>query len=117
MLVKCACQFEMLWWNSEQYTPTNQPLAPARIIGVERKPNYAAYDLALLLVIFFHRYVNIVLPKIKTKYLCNYKFLYNFIFCRFVQKQMGIWRSSSEDEHNLYRIYKAKSNTHVADAG
>lgn len=55
VLIKCFCQFEILWWNSDAAIPPNQPLAPARIIGVERKLNYASHDLMLLLVIFFHR--------------------------------------------------------------
>lgn len=54
VLVKCICQFEMFWWNS-QPIPQNNPLATARIIGLEKKKNYASYDLALLMVVFFHR--------------------------------------------------------------
>lgn len=70
MLIKCVCQLHVVWWNADPITPNN-PLAPARIIGIEKNANYAVYDLALLLVIFFHR---------------------------FVQKQMGIWRSVTDDE-------------------
>lgn len=54
VLVKCLCQFEMFWANS-QPIPPNSPLAPARIIGLEKKKNYASFDLALLMVVFFHR--------------------------------------------------------------
>lgn len=46
-------------------------MAPARIIGIEKKQNYATYDLILLLVVFFHR---------------------------FVQKQMGIWKTGYSDD-------------------
>lgn len=46
-------------------------MAADRIIGIEKKENYASYDLILLLVIFFHR---------------------------FVQKQMGIWKTGYDDE-------------------
>ena len=56
VLLKCISQFEMLWWNQQEITP-NQPLAAPRIVGVEKKKNYAAFDLALLLVVFFHRFV------------------------------------------------------------
>lgn len=70
MLIKCVCQLHVVWWNADPITPNN-PLAPARIIGIEKNAKYAVYDLALLLVIFFHR---------------------------FVQKQMGIWRSVPDDD-------------------
>lgn len=53
VLIKCVCQLQIVWWN--QSPITTNPMAPARIIGIEQKPNYASYDLALLMVIFFHR--------------------------------------------------------------
>ncbi|XP_059615886.1 piezo-type mechanosensitive ion channel component isoform X4 [Phlebotomus argentipes] len=70
VLLKCVSQFELLWWN-EQAIPPNQPLAPARIIGIEKKKNYATYDLALLLVLFFHR---------------------------FMLKTLGLWKSDFKEE-------------------
>lgn len=70
VLIKCVCQLHIVWWNADPIPP-NLPLAPARIIGIEKNANYADFDLALLLVIFFHR---------------------------FVQKQMGIWRSVPDDD-------------------
>lgn len=54
VLLKCVSQFDMLWWNQQEITP-NQPLAAARILGIEKKKGYATYDLALLLILFFHR--------------------------------------------------------------
>ena len=56
VLLKCLCQFEVLWWNKDKILP-NQPFAPARILGIERKKGYATYDLILLLVVFCHRII------------------------------------------------------------
>lgn len=70
VLIKCVCQLHIVWWNADPL-PTKNPLAPARIIGIERNASYADCDLALLLVIFFHR---------------------------FVLKQMGIWRAVPDEE-------------------
>jgi piezo-type mechanosensitive ion channel component 1/2 len=56
VLIKAACQFEAWFWN-DKAIPDGQPFAPARILGIERKPNYALYDLILLLVVFCHRII------------------------------------------------------------
>lgn len=56
VLIKAACQFEAWFWNSKAI-PDNQPFAPARILGIEKKPNYAMFDLILLLVVFCHRII------------------------------------------------------------
>lgn len=56
VLIKCACQFEAWFWNSQPIT-ANQPFAPARILGIEKKNGYATYDLILLLVVFCHRII------------------------------------------------------------
>lgn len=56
VLLKCLCQFEVLWWNQGKILP-NQPFAPARILGIERKKGYATYDLILLMVVFCHRII------------------------------------------------------------
>lgn len=57
-------------------------MAAPRIIGVEIRPNHATYDLILLLVVFFHR---------------------------FVQKQMGIWKTGYSDED--YTVQPIDPNT------
>lgn len=56
VLIKCACQFEAWFWNNQPIT-ANQPFAPARILGIEKKNGYATYDLILLLVVFCHRII------------------------------------------------------------
>lgn len=56
VLIKCACQFEAWFWNQDDIPP-NQPFAPARMLGIEKKKGYATYDLILLLVVFCHRII------------------------------------------------------------
>ena len=56
VLIKCVCQFEAWFWN-QTAIPSNQPFAPARILGIEKKKGYATYDLILLLVVFCHRII------------------------------------------------------------
>ncbi|XP_052564946.1 piezo-type mechanosensitive ion channel component isoform X6 [Culex pipiens pallens] len=73
VILKCVCQFDMLWWNQREIAP-NQPFAPARIIGIEHKEGYATYDLALLLVLFCHR---------------------------FILKSLGLWKSDFVDESEV----------------
>uniref|UniRef100_A0A1L8DF30 Putative piezo-type mechanosensitive ion channel component isoform x14 n=1 Tax=Nyssomyia neivai TaxID=330878 RepID=A0A1L8DF30_9DIPT len=87
VLLKCVSQFELLWWN-EQPIPPNQPLAPARIIGIEKKKNYATYDLALLLVLFFHR---------------------------FMLKTLGLWKSDFKEEPISEGPYQVNQNSGNAE--
>ncbi|KAJ0182013.1 hypothetical protein K1T71_002735, partial [Dendrolimus kikuchii] len=56
VLIKSMFQFEILPWN-QKAIPANMPFSAPRIIGIERKFNYALYDLLLLLIIFFHRFM------------------------------------------------------------
>ncbi|KAL0894989.1 hypothetical protein ABMA27_013468 [Loxostege sticticalis] len=69
VLIKSMFQFEILPWN-QKAIPANMPFTAPRIIGIERKYNYALYDLLLLLIIFFHR---------------------------FMLKSLGLWKESSPD--------------------
>ncbi|XP_026674428.1 piezo-type mechanosensitive ion channel component isoform X4 [Ceratina calcarata] len=55
VIVKCIFQLEVLPWNRD--AAPNNPLFTPRIMGVERKHNYALWDLLLLLVVFFHRFM------------------------------------------------------------
>lgn len=55
VVVKYLFQFDFFPWN--QVERLNAPFWPPRIIGVEKKNRYAVYDLALLLVVFFHRFM------------------------------------------------------------
>ncbi|XP_061378208.1 piezo-type mechanosensitive ion channel component isoform X4 [Danaus plexippus] len=56
VLIKSMFQFEILPWN-QKAIPANMPFTAPRIIGIERKYNYALYDLLLLLIIFLHRFM------------------------------------------------------------
>ncbi|XP_063932118.1 piezo-type mechanosensitive ion channel component isoform X3 [Zophobas morio] len=56
VLIKCMFQFDIIPWNQSQAI-TNNPFYPPRIIGIERHPTYAVWDLLLLLVVFFHRFM------------------------------------------------------------
>ncbi|XP_063529378.1 piezo-type mechanosensitive ion channel component isoform X2 [Cydia strobilella] len=69
VLIKSMFQFEILPWNQKVY-PANMPFTAPRIIGIERKGNYALYDLLLLLIIFLHR---------------------------FMLKSLGLWKESSPE--------------------
>lgn len=83
VLLKCICQFESLPWNLT-LIPPNSPLHPARIIGIEKKKDYATYDLALLLILFLHR---------------------------FMLKSLGLWKSDFKDEQPISEgIYVVKDN-------
>ncbi|XP_043493596.1 piezo-type mechanosensitive ion channel component isoform X2 [Polistes fuscatus] len=53
VIMKCIFQLDFIPWN--QIATSNHPLFGPRIIGVERQPNYALWDLLLLLMVFFHR--------------------------------------------------------------
>ncbi|RZF34695.1 hypothetical protein LSTR_LSTR002777 [Laodelphax striatellus] len=55
IVIKCLFQFKILSWDEQ--APDNRPFFLPRIIGIERKPNYVTFDLALLLVVFIHRSV------------------------------------------------------------
>ncbi|XP_044744035.1 piezo-type mechanosensitive ion channel component isoform X4 [Chrysoperla carnea] len=66
VIIKCMFQFQFLPWNDTDFN-TN-PFFPPRILGILRKPQYAVYDLLLLLVIFFHRSMLKSLGLWKTSY-------------------------------------------------
>lgn len=70
VLMKCMFQFDIIPWNKNQGV-INSPMYPPKIIGIERNSSYAVYDLLLLLVVFFHRFV---------RYLLIYRFLLKQFF-------------------------------------
>ncbi|XP_011880859.1 PREDICTED: piezo-type mechanosensitive ion channel component 1 isoform X3 [Vollenhovia emeryi] len=55
VIIKCIFQLEMIPWN--QKPPKSHPLYEPRIIGILKRPNYALWDLLLLLILFFHRFM------------------------------------------------------------
>ncbi|XP_065164464.1 piezo-type mechanosensitive ion channel component isoform X3 [Atheta coriaria] len=53
VLIKCMFQFQILPWNQAETGAVDI----TSMIGIERKKNYALWDLILLLVVYFHRYM------------------------------------------------------------
>nr|XP_006818270.1 PREDICTED: piezo-type mechanosensitive ion channel component 2-like [Saccoglossus kowalevskii] len=59
VLVKFFFQFGFWPWNSEpeRIEHMDDPFWWPRVIGIDKRDSYAAYDLAILLALFFHRSV------------------------------------------------------------
>ncbi|XP_012229785.1 piezo-type mechanosensitive ion channel component isoform X2 [Linepithema humile] len=55
VIIKCIFQLELIPWN--QVAPPNYPLYLPRIMGILKRKNYALWDLLLLLMLFFHRFM------------------------------------------------------------
>lgn len=56
VVIKYIFQFQFWPWNAKAALKFSPFFAP-RILGIEQSPRYAHYDLALLLVLFFHRFM------------------------------------------------------------
>ncbi|XP_072762679.1 piezo-type mechanosensitive ion channel component isoform X7 [Anoplolepis gracilipes] len=54
VIIKCIFQLELI--PSPRVPPSN-PLYVPRIMGILKRPNYALWDLLLLLILFFHRFM------------------------------------------------------------
>ncbi|XP_026827290.1 piezo-type mechanosensitive ion channel component isoform X4 [Ooceraea biroi] len=52
VIIKCIFQLEIIW---NRQAPPSSPFYIPRIMGIEKRPNYALWDLLLLLMLFFHR--------------------------------------------------------------
>ncbi|GFQ76286.1 piezo-type mechanosensitive ion channel component [Trichonephila clavata] len=56
VVLKYLFQFYFFPWNDSE-PPPNNPFYPTIIFGIRKDDNYAGYDLAVLLVVFFHRFM------------------------------------------------------------
>lgn len=56
VLIKCIFQFKLIWINYA-HTASSSPVGIQELFGVDLDPNYAIYDLLVLLALFFHRYI------------------------------------------------------------
>lgn len=56
VVLKYLFQFYFFPWNNVE-PPLNNPFYPTVILGIRKDDNYAGYDLAVLLVVFFHRFM------------------------------------------------------------
>uniref|UniRef100_A0A5S6R6C3 Piezo-type mechanosensitive ion channel component n=1 Tax=Trichuris muris TaxID=70415 RepID=A0A5S6R6C3_TRIMR len=54
IVIKFILQFGFFPWN--QLVGSSDPFYPPRILGVEKKADFATLDIALLIVLFFHRH-------------------------------------------------------------
>lgn len=59
VLIKCVCRLEVFWWNVDTFfgSVSQNHFSTARIIGIDQQNLRITYDLALLMSIFFHRYM------------------------------------------------------------
>ncbi|XP_035206569.1 piezo-type mechanosensitive ion channel component 2-like isoform X5 [Stegodyphus dumicola] len=77
VVLKYLFQFYFFPWNNSE-PPPNNPFYPTVILGIRKDDNYAGYDLAVLLVVFFHRFMlkslglwkdtekSLIIPKVET---------------------------------------------------
>lgn len=100
VVVKCMFQFDLLPWN-QQAVPDNRPFFPPRIIGIERKPMYATYDLLLLLIVFFHRSV---WNYCKQKYTVNLSLMYKLIIIYINTSKIRLYTIYTDNI--IYTCYK-----------
>ncbi len=55
-MVKFIFQFAIFSWNNTT-VPVSDPFWAPRILGIEKQMSFANLDVALLIILFFHRYM------------------------------------------------------------
>jgi len=55
-VIKYLFQFDFFPWNDVGKAIASGPFWPPKILGIQKKEKYAAYDVTLLMIVFFHRY-------------------------------------------------------------
>jgi len=93
VVVKSVCQLPFM--PDTSHVPTNLPFSLPRIFGVERRANFAAWDVSLLLLLFFHRHVLMVaccFPTDTTRSTSHHV------------QSLGLWKKSDERQLSAERV-------------
>ncbi|XP_035705079.1 piezo-type mechanosensitive ion channel component isoform X2 [Folsomia candida] len=57
VVLKYLFQFDFFPWNGKAIQVKKDPFWPPKILGIEKQEKYAVYDVVLLMVVFFHRFM------------------------------------------------------------
>lgn len=57
VVIKYLFQFDFFPWNEKSKQVNTKPFWPPKILGIEKQEKYAMFDVILLMVVFFHRWV------------------------------------------------------------
>ncbi|CAL8113936.1 unnamed protein product [Orchesella dallaii] len=57
VVIKYLFQFDFFPWNEKSKQVNTKPFWPPKILGIEKQEKYAMYDVTLLMIVFFHRFM------------------------------------------------------------
>ncbi|ODM97774.1 Piezo-type mechanosensitive ion channel component 2 [Orchesella cincta] len=57
VVIKYLFQFDFFPWNEKSKQVNTKPFWPPKILGIEKQEKYAMYDVILLMIVFFHRFM------------------------------------------------------------